>query len=207
MKEGFISALEKVDVRMAEKNFKINQSVYVVMYISDMSSYLSLNETYNEKFHFQNPPPRICVETCLPAKCQIILEILFYRNPEKVESFHVQGMWVVVDRDYRITKLVFSSSIFDSCRSHWAAANIGPYSQLKTIKDLTLISGQIGLVPGSLDIVAGGIENENKLALRHIERVVKAVERDSDSSVFHAVCYLVRAEDIPVVQNFWVNFS
>lgn len=100
MKEGFISALEKVDVRMAEKNFKINQSVYVVMYISDMSSYLSLNETYNEKFHFQNPPPRICVETCLPAKCQIILEILFYRNPEKVESFHVQGMWVIIYIEY-----------------------------------------------------------------------------------------------------------
>lgn len=88
-------------------------------------------------------------------------------------------------------------------RSHWAAANIGPYSQLKTINSLTLISGQIGLIPGNLNIISGGVENENRLALRHIDRVVKAVERDSDSSVFHAVCYLVRPVDIDAVRNFW----
>lgn len=42
--------------------------------------------------------------------------------------------------------------------------------------DIIYVAGQIGLVPGSMTLVEGGARIECKLALRHISRVIKAVD-------------------------------
>ena len=39
--------------------------------------------------------------------------------------------------------------------SHWAAANIGPYSQVVVSDGILHIAGLIGLVPGSMELVSG----------------------------------------------------
>jgi diphthine-ammonia ligase len=39
--------------------------------------------------------------------------------------------------------------------SHWAPANIGPYSQAVLIDDLLLLAGQIGLHPASMTMLPG----------------------------------------------------
>ena len=36
--------------------------------------------------------------------------------------------------------------------SHWAPANIGPYSQAVQIGDALFLAGQIGLVPGIMQL-------------------------------------------------------
>lgn len=61
-------------------------------------------------------------------------------------------------------------------RSHWAPANIGPYSQAVRVGEFIHLAGQIGLVPGSLLLVKGGIKAQCQLALRHISRLLKAVD-------------------------------
>lgn len=37
------------------------------------------------------------------------------------------------------------------------------------------VAGQIGLVPGSMELVVGGLEAEARLALRHAERILEAM--------------------------------
>lgn len=60
--------------------------------------------------------------------------------------------------------------------SHWAPANIGPYSQAVQIGDFIHLAGQIGLIPGSMQMVNGGIKRQCQLTLRHISRLLKAVD-------------------------------
>lgn len=61
-------------------------------------------------------------------------------------------------------------------RSHWAPANIGPYSQSVRVQNFMFLAGQIGMVPGSLEMVKGGIKAECQLTLRHLNRLLKAVD-------------------------------
>lgn len=60
--------------------------------------------------------------------------------------------------------------------SHWAPACIGPYSQVVKVEDLIHLAGQIALVPGSMQMVKGGIKQQCKLSLRHVGRLLKAME-------------------------------
>lgn len=61
-------------------------------------------------------------------------------------------------------------------KSHWAPANIGPYSQSVRVRNLIYLAGQIGLVPGSLEMVEGGIKAQCRLTLRHLKRLLMAVD-------------------------------
>lgn len=60
--------------------------------------------------------------------------------------------------------------------SHWAPANIGPYSQAVYVGDCIHLAGQIGLIPGSMQIVSGGIKKQCQLTLRHVSRLLKAID-------------------------------
>lgn len=60
--------------------------------------------------------------------------------------------------------------------SHWAPANIGPYSQAVKVGNFVHLAGQIGLIPGTMNIIKGGIKSECRLSLRHIERLLKAMD-------------------------------
>lgn len=61
-------------------------------------------------------------------------------------------------------------------RSHWAPANIGPYSQSVRVQNLIHVAGQIPLVPGSLEMVDGRIKAQCRLTLRHLKRLLMAVD-------------------------------
>ncbi|KPJ21280.1 Meiotically up-regulated gene 71 protein [Papilio machaon] len=58
--------------------------------------------------------------------------------------------------------------------SHWAPANIGPYSQAVKVGEVVSTSGQIALVPGSMRLAGSGARGQCALALRHIARVLRA---------------------------------
>ena len=71
-----------------------------------------------------NPPIRVCVEA--PIKTKVSLSAIGNRNP--IKTMHVQSI------------------------SHWAPANIGPYSQATLVDNVLHVAGQIGLIPGSMDL-------------------------------------------------------
>ena len=45
------------------------------------------------------------------------------------------------------------------------------------VSDSLLLAGQIGLVPGSMDLAPGGPRAQSELALRHVESVLKVYNR------------------------------
>lgn len=60
--------------------------------------------------------------------------------------------------------------------SHWAPANIGPYSQAVRIGSIIQLAGQIALIPGNMTMISGGIRQQCMLTLRHIDRLLTAMD-------------------------------
>ena len=76
----------------------------VCLYIRDMADYPQINNIYSQYFDL-NPPTRVCVQA--PITCYAIIEAVATLpvNLKRLKCMHVQSI------------------------SHWAPANIGPYSQ------------------------------------------------------------------------------
>lgn len=55
-----------------------------------------------------------------------------------------------------------------------APAAVGPYSQAILSGDLLFCSGSIGLVPGTGEMIEGGVEAETRQALDNLGEVLKA---------------------------------
>lgn len=88
--------------------------------------------------------------------------------------------------------------------SHWAPANIGPYSQSTKIDEITYISGQVALVPGSMTIIDGGIRPQCKLALRHISRIAKAMNAQGQlRDVVQGICFVTHPAFISEARRQW----
>ncbi|XP_050307732.1 uncharacterized protein LOC126744389 isoform X2 [Anthonomus grandis grandis] len=157
----------------------------VTLYISDMSQFLHLNEIYVKNFNFVNPPTRACVQ--VPINCPVIMEALSWKNIEiggdpDIERYtlHVQSI------------------------SHWAPCNIGPYSQATKVGDFINLAGQIALVPGNLQMVSGGIKAQCKLVVRHIDRILKAVESGVNvRDVVQGICYVAHSSFIEPARKHW----
>jgi len=128
------------------------------MYVASLEEYSQYNKEYIKFFRESRPPVRVCVEAPLPSDTPILVEAIAYKQQGENDGnntrqcMHVQGI------------------------SHWAPANIGPYSQAISIGDIIYVAGQIGLVPGSMDLVKGGAKMECKLALRSLNRILKAID-------------------------------
>lgn len=86
------------------------------MFVRDMSEYSLLNKTYCSVFSHINPPTRVCVEVPLARNCHVMMEALAWKskNQPNSESYY--------EKHEKHTMHVQSIS-------HWAPANIGPYSQ------------------------------------------------------------------------------
>ena len=90
---------------------EISDIVSVTLYIKDMANYSMINDLYVSTFPKVNPPVRVCIEC--PLSVHVVLEALAYREGTKARdggthkrhTMHVQSI------------------------SHWAPANVGPYSQ------------------------------------------------------------------------------
>lgn len=76
--------------------------ISVGLYIRDMTDYPKLNSVYGKRFDL-NPPVRVCVEA--PIATYALLEAAAVPHTVNKQHMHVQSI------------------------SHWAPANIGPYSQ------------------------------------------------------------------------------
>lgn len=80
----------------------MNALVSVCLYIRDMTDYPRINSVYSQYFDL-NPPVRVCVQA--PITCYAMIEAVATSSFDSKRSLHVQSV------------------------SHWAPANIGPYSQ------------------------------------------------------------------------------
>ena len=80
-----------------------------------------------------------------------------------------------------------------------------PFSDAVRVGDLLFLSGQLGTVPDTLELVPGGIRAESKQALENIARILEA----NGSSLDRVVKCTVMIADIdewPVFNEVYVTF-
>lgn len=180
--DGMTMVLRQLHEVCAKISLKLTNICHVTLYVQSMSDFATINEMYVTAFTESNPPTRVCVEAPLPDACQIIMEIVAHQGRDddsNRHTMHVQGI------------------------SHWAPANIGPYSQSTRIGEITYVSGQIALVPGSMKIIDGGIRPQCKLALRHISRIGNANKGQRLRDVVQAVCFVTDPVYIKEARRQW----
>lgn len=109
---AIVKGLRQMEEMLKLHNYSLNDILNVVLYINDMNNFGTINSAYLTVIDFQNPPTRICVECEMPKNCTLIMEAIAHK-PKQINS----------DDFFKKTVLHVQSI------SHWAPANIGPYSQ------------------------------------------------------------------------------
>ena len=135
----------------------IDDLVSVVVLVRDMSQYLDINAEYIRHFGL-NPPVRVCVQCDIDVP--LTLSVIGYKRHNVInENSHLDGE----------RQVMHVQSI-----SHWAAANIGPYSQAVEVDGILYIAGLIGLVSGVMELISGKFEH---LCIVEQDKTIKPVLR------------------------------
>ncbi|XP_050328475.1 uncharacterized protein LOC126758296 [Bactrocera neohumeralis] len=207
LEEGMHLAMQSLVDLAVQHNYELTDYCYITLYIRSMTEYALLNRIYGQTINFQNPPTRVCVECPLPEDCHVILEAIAFRTPMRrrptLSTSEVDGY---IDEHNNSGDLTLKQrqTMHVQGISHWAPANIGTYSQSTRVGEITYISGQIALVPGSMTIIEGGIRPQCKLALRHISRIAKAMNAQGQlRDVVHGICFLTHPAFIAEARRQW----
>lgn len=60
------------------------------------------------------------------------------------------------------------------------------------------------MIPANLKIISGGIRAESRLSLRHVCRILSAMDKGCDiTDVLMAVCYVTSADNIDIAKEEW----
>ncbi|KAI5779535.1 hypothetical protein EDC01DRAFT_778318 [Geopyxis carbonaria] len=153
--------------------------------LSSMSLFASVNALYSTYFPSPLPPARVCLSLPLPPGMRVALSATATLTPGEKTGLHVQS------------------------RSHWAPANIGPYSQaICGGRDgggsgaAWYIAGQIPLIPASLEVAPPTVSHA-ALSLQHACRVADAV----GARIVGAVAWVTDAAMVREVVGVWEGFS
>jgi 2-iminobutanoate/2-iminopropanoate deaminase len=79
---------------------------------------------------------------------------------------------------------------------------IGPYSQAITVGDFVFTAGQIGLDPGTMELVAGGIAEQTERVLRNLAAVLESAGTDA-SHVVKTTVFLVDMADFAAMNEVY----
>ena len=75
-----------------------------------------------------------------------------------------------------------------------APAAIGPYSQANQYADLVFTSGQIPLIPQTMEIIEGGITEQSEQVMQNLMAVLKEAQASAET-VIKTTCYLKDMND------------
>ncbi|KAF7282425.1 hypothetical protein GWI33_002657 [Rhynchophorus ferrugineus] len=179
-------AISKIKCVLERHDHTLKDVCSIIMYISDMSQYVELNEKYIKAFNHVNPPTRACVQ--VPIGYPVQIEALSWKNVSDISgdadidrhTMHVQSI------------------------SHWAPCNIGPYSQAVKIGEFIHLAGQIALVPGNMQLVTEGIKAQCKLVVRHVGRLLNAIDNNVNlRDVVQGICYVTHHSYIEPARKYW----
>ena len=174
VKEAFETLLSV----LAREGASLEKIVKVLMYVDSMENYAEMNSQYVTYFGL-NPPVRVCVA------------------PETLgegRRLCLVGRGQTQCRDRRVLHV---QSV-----SHWAPANIGPYSQGVRTGSSLLTAGSIGLLPGSMQLATTEAA-QAALALRHLARVVSVMAGRGLEAARSATCYVTSQEAARQAGRVW----
>ncbi|XP_059159822.1 uncharacterized protein LOC131943634 [Physella acuta] len=179
-----LQALSGLQVALNCKGIKIADVVSVSLYVADMANFQTINKVYKSFFDV-SPPVRLCIQANLPRNVALQLDCQGHVCDEDPESnhdvLHVQSL------------------------SHWAPANIGPYSQAVMAGEKLYVAGMIPLVPASLELIRAGITAQCAVALKHVKSILSVMHNTSLSSCPMVMCYLVNIEHMQVAEQEWTK--
>jgi 2-iminobutanoate/2-iminopropanoate deaminase len=92
----------------------------------------------------------------------------------------------------------------EAVASNLAPAALGPYSQAIKTGNLLFCSGQLGLDPESMELVAGGVEAQTKQALANLRAVLNA-GGSSMARVVKSVIFLADMADFAAVNAIYAQ--
>ncbi|NXL62280.1 DPH6 ligase, partial [Chordeiles acutipennis] len=185
--EAAREAFSSLQANMTSEGLQLKDIILVHLYVKSMNDFNVINSVYVTEFDLC-PPARVCVETLLPDGVLFCMDCLAHKYD------------VAMDDVLHDEKLVMQVQSI----SHWAPANIGPYSQSIKVGDVLYCAGQIALVPCTMQLVSGGIWNEAIVSLRHVERVLQAMsQKTALHHVITASCYVTDSKHIPVARSVW----
>ncbi|XP_026085144.1 diphthine--ammonia ligase isoform X2 [Carassius auratus] len=173
--------------QLQERGLLIKHVLLVHLYVSDMENFSQINSVYCSYFPL-NPPARVCVQTRLPVSQQLRMDVLLHdgtlaseedASPQR-DTLHVQSL------------------------SHWAPANIGPYSQAVKVREAVFCAGQIALVPCSMQLVNGPVALQARLCFSHMEKVLRAMDSKLTlAHVLQAHIYITHRDHAAAVTEAW----
>ncbi|XP_060118097.1 diphthine--ammonia ligase isoform X2 [Heteronotia binoei] len=176
-----------LQAHLNSEGLELTDIILVHLYMKSMKDFSVINSAYMIAFDLC-PPARVCVEAALPEGMLFQMDCLAHKYDETaggVSCYQKQIMHV--------------QSI-----SHWAPANIGPYSQCVQVGDVLYCAGQIALVPCTMQLISAGIEAEALVSLNHTEKVLKAMSQNAElHHVLMANCYVTDKKYISVAQATW----
>jgi len=82
---------------------------------------------------------------------------------------------------------------------------IGPYSQAVKLGNLLFTSGQIALVPESMEIVKGGVREQTEQVLKNLEAVVQKAGT-SKEEILKTTIFLKDMNDFSIVNEVYADF-
>ncbi|XP_074145314.1 diphthine--ammonia ligase isoform X1 [Sminthopsis crassicaudata] len=182
-----VEAFSSLQAVINAKGLESKDIILVYMYVRNMEDFSAINSAYMKMFDLC-PPTRVCVEVLLPDGLLFSVDCLAHKTnkliaevlPCSKEVMHVQSI------------------------SHWAPANIGPYSQAIKVEKTLYIAGQIALVPCTMKLVGGGVWTEASVSLRHTLKILKAMSPETTlCHVLLAHCYVTSSKYIPAALATW----
>nr|XP_009858382.1 diphthine--ammonia ligase isoform X1 [Ciona intestinalis]XP_026690168.1 diphthine--ammonia ligase isoform X2 [Ciona intestinalis] len=179
IKSATIKAMDVLAGTLQQHGHSLKDATYIHLYIADMSDFHVINSVY-KKYFKREPPSRVCVAVWLGKNALLQMDCLSHHNEKQTRNnLHVQSV------------------------SHWAPANIGPYSQCVTRGNVHYIAGQIGLVPGSMKLVEGCYE-QAYLAMKHVKSILKVMKPPSTlRNTIQCVCYITVDTFVNVARKCW----
>lgn len=160
---GMEKAMRVLTQLLILHNTSVERLAFLDMYVADLSDYNHHNSAYSRALCDStssevgcrtplHPPVRCCVQVPLPAGCSVLLSAGVWRSGctqtgPACSTLHVQS-W-----------------------SHWAPANIGPYSQAVRRGRRVHLAGMIGLEPAR-QLLVRSPQHQAALSLRHTQRVL-----------------------------------
>lgn len=86
-----------------------------------------------------------------------------------------------------------------------APAAIGPYSQAVVTGNLLFTSGQIPLVPETMQVVEGGIKEQTEQVMKNLGAVLEAAGATYESAV-KTTCFLADIADFAAFNEVYANY-
>ncbi|CAM9017507.1 unnamed protein product [Wickerhamomyces anomalus] len=166
---------------LQKNDIDLSHIQHSTLLISSMSNFAKINSIYVKNFTAPLPPSRVCVQTQLPEGVHLQLSVVVMLDSKKKTGLHVQG------------------------RSYWAPANIGPYSQTIIDENLTAtLSGQIPLIPSSMELSKESPLFNAVLSLQHFDNVKQVIGCVNQLSV---VSFVKSPELVKGASNIWESYS